>query len=315
MEFTKELLQILIANKIIPANANTKQVEYFLEVCKRKGLDPFLKQMHMIERKENVNGNWIPSYTIQASLDGMRAIAQRNCKIISYKRWTKIAEGYDGKKQIYGCCEVATADRGTYSDEVPFNEYVQLKKDGSITHFWKQFPETMIKKVAEESVLRMLAPEDLSGVYGDDEMLQSDNESLSGYKQNLIEAPKEIKAEIVEESQENLTDKYEELFKGKTPVEIKEVYNHLPVKEKGKDSVAYKVANFFADQSKEKIPTDDVLILISKITAKSTEGQFSIIEGLIESTEQIDKRKIYGESFKAQLIKVGSKYEPNILPF
>ena len=33
----------------------------------------------------------------------------------------------------------------------------------------------MIKKVAEESVLRMCAPEDLSGVYGDDEMDQAAN--------------------------------------------------------------------------------------------------------------------------------------------
>ena len=168
--FSPNEIQVLIANKIIPASATQLQIKYFFEVCKRKGLDPYQKQVHMIERRESdKKGGWNTSYTIQASLDGMRAIAQRNCKIISYKRWTE----HKGD-ELYGICEIATSDRGLYYDELPFTEYCQKTKDGYITHFWKQFPETMIKKCAEESVLRMLAPEDLSGVYGDDEMMQAE---------------------------------------------------------------------------------------------------------------------------------------------
>lgn len=184
IEITQEQIAILIANKIIPASATKAQVAYFFEVCKRKRLDPFLKQVHMIERRsKNSREEWETSYTIQASLDGMRAIAQRNCKIKSYRRWTE----RDSEQRIYGCCEIDTEDRGLYSDKVPFSEYVQKTNAGTVTKFWAQFPETMIKKVAEESVLRMLAPEDLSGVYGDEEMEQSD-------KGELIEA--KIKGEI-----------------------------------------------------------------------------------------------------------------------
>jgi phage recombination protein Bet len=189
MEYTKEQIKVLVDNKIIPASATPSQISYFFEVCKRKRLDPFLKQMHMIERKSKEGDKWVTSYTIQASLDGMRAIAQRNAKIKSYKRWTEYKKGYDGKEQIYGCCEINTEDRGLYSDSVPFNEYVQKTRDGSIAHFWKQLPETMIKKVAEESVLRMLAPEDLSGVYGDEEMQQADSEV------KLLEEP-EVKSDL-----------------------------------------------------------------------------------------------------------------------
>jgi len=173
--FTEDEVQILIANKIIPASATPLQIKYFFEVCKRKHLDPFLKQMHMIERRESdKKGGWRTSYTIQASLDGMRAIVQRNCKVISYKRWTERRNIGTDKEELYGCCEINTADRGLCYDEVPFNEYCQKTKDGYITHFWKQFPETMIKKCAEESVDRMVCPEDLSGVYGDDEMMQAE---------------------------------------------------------------------------------------------------------------------------------------------
>jgi phage recombination protein Bet len=171
--FSEQEVKLLVDNKIIPANADRSQIAYFFEICKRKKLDPFLKHVHMIERNERDpkhEGQWLKSYTIQTSLDGMRVIAQRNVKIISYKRWTKKMEN-----EIYGCCEISTEDRGLYSDEVPFSEYVGKTKQGEVTKFWKQFPQTMIKKVAEESVLRMLCPEDLSGVFGDDEMDQAEN--------------------------------------------------------------------------------------------------------------------------------------------
>jgi phage recombination protein Bet len=172
--FTDEEVKLLVANKVIPATADRSQIAYFFEICKRKHLDPFLKHVHMIERSERdpKNGEkWIKSFTIQTSLDGMRAIAQRNVKIVSYRRWTR-----KNDQEIYGCCEIATSDRGLYSDEVPFSEYVGKTKQGEVTKFWKQFPQTMIKKVAEESVLRMLCPEDLSGVFGDDEMDQAENQ-------------------------------------------------------------------------------------------------------------------------------------------
>ena len=172
-EITEQDINLLIANKVIPASADKSQIAYFFEVCKRKHLDPFLKYVHMIERNERnpkQEGQWIKSYTIQTSLDGMRAIAQRNVKVVSYRRTVRKSDG-----ETYGCCEIATADRGTYYDECPLSEYIGKTKTGEITKFWKQFPQTMIKKVAEESVLRMLCPEDLSDIYGDDEMDQAEN--------------------------------------------------------------------------------------------------------------------------------------------
>jgi len=173
MTLTKEQIDLLILNKIIPQGCPQSQIDFFATVCEKKKLDPMLKQIHMVGRKSKDDyGKWITSYTIQAGIDGMRVIAQRNCKIISYKRWTEKRED-----DLYGICEIDTEDRGKYYDELPFKEYVQTKADGTTNHFWKQFPQTMIKKCAEESVLRMMSPEDLSGVYGDDEMSQADSET------------------------------------------------------------------------------------------------------------------------------------------
>jgi phage recombination protein Bet len=187
VEITQEQIQLLIANKVIPASADKSQIAYFFEVCKRKHLDPFLKYVHMIERNERDpkhEGQWLKSYTIQTSLDGMRAIAQRNVKVTNYRRTVRKADG-----ETYGCCEIATADRGTYYDECPLSEYIGRTKTGEITKFWKQFPQTMIKKVAEESVLRMLCPEDLSDIYGDDEMDQAENNKRLPEEKEIKQIP------------------------------------------------------------------------------------------------------------------------------
>src|SRR3989304_9015488 len=153
----------------------------------------------MVERKEQKDGTWKKSYTIQASLDGMRAISQRNEKIKSVKRGTKKIGD-----ELYGWCEIETKDGGIYYDEVPFLEYVQKTKEGAITHFWNQFPQTMIKKVAEESVRRMADPEDLSGIYGDTEMLQADNDILIPEKTKPIQIPKAIG--IIEEEKRKIAE-------------------------------------------------------------------------------------------------------------
>ena len=232
MNLTPEQIKLLELNKIIPQGCPKSQVEFFALVCEKKKLDPFLRQIHLVERKSKDNfGKWVASYTIQAGIDGMRVIAQRNCKIISYKRWTEKRED-----DLYGICEIATEDRGTYKDELPYQEYVQTKADGKPNHFWVKFPQTMMKKCAEESVLRMMAPEDLSGVYGDDEMMQADGENGKTKELPTAKEVKEIQPlgldpEIVQEATETdgldpkIVDK---IAQAKTVKELNEIYTELP---------------------------------------------------------------------------------------
>lgn len=245
MNLSKEQIKLLEQNKIIPANCPDAQIQFFATVCEKKKLDPFLRQIHLVERKsKDSRGGWITSYTIQAGIDGMRVIAQRNCKIISYKRWVEKRED-----DIYGCCEIDTEDRGKYSDELPFKEYAQTKSDGSLNHFWKQFPQTMIKKCAEESVLRMMAPEDLSGVYGDDEMMQADSEN--GKPKELPTAKEVIKNQPLigeekggaEEKNKEATDMFEpelnqeivdKISHAQTDKELKNIYTELSDDDKPK---------------------------------------------------------------------------------
>ena len=50
MKFTQQDVTLLEQNNIIPKGTPPPQVQYFLKVCDQAKLNPFLKQIHMIER-------------------------------------------------------------------------------------------------------------------------------------------------------------------------------------------------------------------------------------------------------------------------
>jgi hypothetical protein len=52
--------------------------------------------------------------------------------------------------------------------EVSYNEYVQKTSSGEIAKFWKEKPETMLKKVAESQALRKAF--DITGLYAEEEL-------------------------------------------------------------------------------------------------------------------------------------------------
>jgi hypothetical protein len=58
-----------------------------------------------------------------------------------------------------------------------WSNYVQTSKDGHPTKFWSSMGPLMLGKCAESLALRRAFPEDLSGIYTADEMMQADNGS------------------------------------------------------------------------------------------------------------------------------------------
>jgi len=153
----------------------------FFHQCKRTGLDPFTRQVYMIGRYDTRAG--CTKYTIQASIDGLRVVAQRSNE-------------YAGQTPMYWCDEAGTwsdvwlkstpplaAKIGVYRKGfveavwavAKYNSYVQLTKMNEPTSMWRKMPDLMIAKVAEALALRKAFPQDLSGIYSTEEMTQSDN--------------------------------------------------------------------------------------------------------------------------------------------
>ena len=174
-ELSRQQMDLL--RKTVAAGTNETEFSLFVEVCRSKGLNPFAKQIYAIKRGGGM--------TIQTGIDGYRLIAQRSGR-------------FEGRLGPWWCgpdgqwVDVWLADAAPAAARVgvlmkgvseptfavaTFKEYCQ-KKDGKPTGLWATMPANMLAKCAEAQALRAAFPEELSGIYTNEEMLQADSEPV-----------------------------------------------------------------------------------------------------------------------------------------
>ena len=186
---------IELIRKTIASDCNEEEFSLFMEVAKRTGLDPFMKQIYPIARMVSVkddSGNWSKEKKIthQTSIDGFRVIADRtgqyagstapiySQKLIQgkYPEFAKVAI-----KKIIG-------DKIFEIEAVAFWEEFKQDFKGKLGSMWEKMPRHMLAKCAEALALRKAFPAQLSGVYTNDEMSQADNSTNdSNLKKVVIE--------------------------------------------------------------------------------------------------------------------------------
>lgn len=179
------------------AKAPRAQLAIFFHFCVRSGLDPFARQIYMIGRK-----NWKAAddpdepektWTIQTGIDGFRTIAHRAAdkagESISYEDtvyYDAEGNGHDvWLSKQYPAAVKVTVLRG--AARFPFiarwEEFAPTYYDAKagayvVAKMWQQMPAHMIRKCGEAGSLRMAAPQDLSGVYVDEEMARLDADAV-----------------------------------------------------------------------------------------------------------------------------------------
>lgn len=157
-------------------------VEMFIAQSQRTRLDPGNREIYCIER----GGKW----GVQISIDGFRLIAERTGTYEGQttpefsadgERWTT-AWAADGPPAF---ARVGVYRKGwreplvavaRYSAYVPMNdEWEGGRKTGRKvpSPMWAKMPDVMLAKVAEMLALRKAFPNDLSGLYGTEEMEQA----------------------------------------------------------------------------------------------------------------------------------------------
>jgi len=214
--------QIAALEQLGVAGASRADQAIFFHQCVRTGLDPFLRQIYMIKRKQ-----WdadkkqsVEKQTIQTGIDGFRLIARRAAD--KRKETLGYADtlwcGEDGQwRDVWLASEPPAAAKVTvYRDGQPFpavalmREFRATKRDGSPAAQWASKPVHMIAKCAEALALRMAFPQDLSGLYTTDEMgndepgaATADEPSSTGTRRMSRNAapaePEPLDAELVED--------------------------------------------------------------------------------------------------------------------
>lgn len=161
-------------------NASQGDLAVFFHQVQRTGLDPFARQIYMIGRNQKTPAGWETKYTIQTGIDGFRLIARRAAER-SHEAFGEPEtlwcgedgvwrEVWLGSKPPKGAKVVVQRGGGSFTGVATLSEYAGRKKDGSLTSMWASKPALMLAKCAEALALRKAFPQDLSGLYTEDEM-------------------------------------------------------------------------------------------------------------------------------------------------
>lgn len=177
--------QIALISRTVAKGATRDELALFLHQCVRTGLDPLARQIHFVKRKrwdEDIQA-FIEVGTIQTGIDGFRVIAERSRKYQGQlgPQWC----GSDGKwVDVWLNNEPPVAARvgivrSDFKEPVwgvaKYSSYCQMKKDGTPVKMWKKMSAEQTAKCAEALGLRKTFPQDLSGLYTHDEMMQAEN--------------------------------------------------------------------------------------------------------------------------------------------
>lgn len=148
----------------------------FLYVAKRTGLDPLTKQIYAIYRWNSRQGKEVMG--IQSSIDGMRLVAQRTKQYAGQDDvvYNPIDEGtkYPIKASVT-VYKIIEGQKIGFTASARWSEYVQTDAKGMPMLMWDKMPYLMLGKCAEALALRKAFPNELSGIYADEEMAQAKN--------------------------------------------------------------------------------------------------------------------------------------------
>lgn len=169
----------IVQNYVVGSNSakiTMQEFKFFTEICRARGLNPFLREVYCVKYSEKEPAAIVVSkyvYTERANNHPAYNGKESGIFVLNSEGKIEQREGclyLPDERIIGGWCKVYRKDRN-YAEykAVSFEEVAGKKYDGSLNKTWAKQPATMVEKVAVVRALREAFPETFAGFYSEEE--------------------------------------------------------------------------------------------------------------------------------------------------
>lgn len=162
--------------KYLAPLATEQEAYQFLQLCKSRNLNPFLREAYLIKYSEKDAASFVvgkDAFIKRADMQPDFGGFQAGIIIQDHNENTVQREGAfltENEKLVGGWARVFRKEREPYYEQVALSEYIKKNSQGQPIRSWATMPATMIRKVALVHALREAYPQELSGMYDQSEI-------------------------------------------------------------------------------------------------------------------------------------------------
>ena len=193
-ELKKEEIELIKAE--ICKGATDAELKLFLHRCKKANLDPLSKQIYSLPPYGKSSGR-----TTLIGIDGQRSVGHRSGLVAGVESATFKADksevsasnplGLISAKVIIKKVIPKTGGIGEFEGEVYWDDLAPVY-NGKLSRMWAKMPRNQLAKCAESAAWRKAFPEELGGLYTQEEMDQAQAAPTAIEVPKATPAPKAI---------------------------------------------------------------------------------------------------------------------------